>query len=372
MQYNAQAVAATRSARDQKLRQTFRGNRVQLPWVRLSQLDDGQLRVRFWPGDDKKNPFGIFRYRKHTVEKVPGGKGVGKYETFLCPRSYHLHPMPTHWEDEQGNVSQVPAEGFEPEFKERCAACEILKAAEPVFKQLPQGLHDALSWLSGDDDYYIQATIVGGITSRTSVPRNDGNGTYEQTTFGPDHTGQTLTHVMFVIPDGYSIMEKMLALFGQCPDFANVQFGRWFTIMKQNKGSGTGGYDIMCDPNPSPAGFEIPENLYQDFSKWGKGGKKASLVMPYAAQEAHIASSPILAELRQWGIPLTDAEAEGGQAVPQLHQNPMAAFQPVGQFPQMPLTINNPAPVSYPSMMTPQQQFPAFNVPPQNNGGFGI
>lgn len=327
MYYNAQAVAATRSERDQKLRQTFRSSRVQLPWVRVAQFDDGQLRIRFWPGDDKKNPFGIFRYKKHTVEKIAGGKGIGKYETFMCPRTYSWDPLPTHWEDEEtGQISQGPVEGYVPQYKERCAGCEILAACADIYPQLPGGLQEALSYLAGDDEYYLQCSIVGTVTSRTQVPRSDGNGVFEQVRYGPDHTGQNLTHIMLTIPEGYGILNKLLALFAQCPDFANVQVGRWFTLMKQNNGIGAGGYDVMCDPHPSPAGFEIPDNLYQDFSKWGKGGKKASIQLPYNVQEQHILQSQVLCDLRQWGIPLSDAEAETGVVSPASHSPSMAGL----------------------------------------------
>lgn len=318
--FNASAIRQIRSQRDTAVRNTFRSNRRGgLARVKLSQFMNGTYAFRIWPGDDKRNPLTMHRQKIHLVEKVPGGdpfKNPGNYQQIQCPRSTNMDPIPQYYEDSNGNIVQQFVEGSDlvPVYRLRCACCEVAEAARESYERMSDSVKVAMTHLAGGDQgdvWCIPCSFRAKIVSKTEESFQDDPGrTWTKIVYGQNPDPTELVHCMLTIPEGYSLLDKLFRICEMVPDYANIMTGRWWWLNKQNDGKGANGYDVMCDPHPSPAGFEIPENLYPDFTKWGSGGgQKPSTRLDYQVQEAHITQAWWASELRKLGIPLTDAEA---------------------------------------------------------------
>ena len=318
--YNAAAIRSIRSQTDAKTRQTFRSSRKSgLPRIKLSQFMDGQYHFRLWPADDKKNPLGMHRHKIHRIEKTPGGNPFANqsyYQEVTCPRSTNMDPLPIHWEDPLGIIYPQYVDGLDlrPEFRLRCACCEVGAAAAEVAGSMSDSLKAAMAHLAGGDQgdmWFFPVSFRTKIVSKTEEPlESDPGKTWTKIVYGPNPDPTELIHGMLTISEGMSILDKLFRYTEMVPDYGNMLTGRWWWLNKTNSGKGPNGYDVMCEPYASQAGFEIPDNLYPDFSKWGAGGgSHQSTRLDYAVMEGHITQAWWADDLRKLGVALTDSEA---------------------------------------------------------------
>lgn len=343
MNYNPGAIRQIRQQRDAAVRTTFRSNKKSgPPRVKLSQFQNGQYRFRIWPLHDKNNPFGMHRQKVHLIEKVAGGgpfKNPANYQQIQCPRSTNMDPMPKYFEDPIGTQYAQYVDGLdlEPVYVKRCACCELLVLAKEYEPMMDDGLKLAMVHLAGGDQgdcWFIPCSFNAKIVEKSNQPfQDDPSRTWTKIVYGPNPDPSELIHCLLMIPEGYSILDKLFRMTEMVPDYGNIMLGRWWWLNKASDGRGANGYDVICEPNPSPAGFEIPDNMYPDFSKWGSGGgQRPSTRLEYPVQEAHITQAWWAPELRKFGIPLTDAEA-AAQSHEDEGPNPFAAMQNPGWTP---------------------------------------
>ncbi|NCC25116.1 MAG: hypothetical protein EOM25_07935 [Deltaproteobacteria bacterium] len=320
MAYNAALIAAQRARKDSAAKKAFRsGGFTNLPFVQTSEFQDGDFQVRLWPEHPQKIPAGYLRYRSHKYEI----QSENDVRVVQCPRSTNWDPLPLRWEDSEGN--EVPMERVDPEehwpvFKERCYACELTDLiaregrendfSEAVSKRVLPNLYG-----TDLDHFFYPCTIKMEVASRRKEVSRLGK-EYEVVDYRPSQTN--LFKCILKLRPG-TVQDFIENASQQVPDLNNLQAGRWFTIRKVNGGRGVGGYQPMLAPYPSAAGFELADNDYQNFWTWGTGGKTgATKRATYSEMEA-LAGDPSrnlpavfwwAKELREMGVPLTDAEAE--------------------------------------------------------------
>lgn len=322
--YNAGAIRQIRTQTDNKTRQTFRANRkTGLPRIKLSQFMNGQYQFRLWPADDKKNPLGAHRHKRHLIEKTPGGDpftNPSYFQEVTCPRSTSMDPLPTHFEDPIGTIYPQFVDGLDlsPVYRLRCACCEVGEASVDHYNAMSDSVKQAMTYLAGGDQgdmWFFPVSFRAKIVSKTEEPmQSDPGKTWTKIVYGQNPDPTELIHGLLTIPEGYSLLDKIFRYMEMVPDYSNMLTGRWWWLNKTNDGKGSGGYDVMCEPYPTPAGFEIPDNLYPDFSKWGAGGGQSqSTRLDYAVMEGHLTQAWFAPELRKLGIALTDAEAAAAE-----------------------------------------------------------
>jgi hypothetical protein len=316
MAYNAALIATQRARKDTAARAAFRNKYQNLPFVEPSDFQDGDYQIRLWPEHPQKIPTGFLRYRSHTLEM----RSENDKKNIQCPRSTNWDPMPLYWEDEDG--SEVTPEKVDPQehwpvYKERCYCCELtdLLAREGRTQDFSESVSKrVLPGLYGDDSYFFPATIKAEVAIRSKRVGNNGK-EYEDVEYRPSATN-LLKCILKLRPGTF--LDFLWTVMEQVSDLNNLQTGRWIVLKKINGGRGVGGYQPMLAPFPSAAGFELTDGDYQNFWAWGTGGQKGpSKRMSYSEVEA-LCGNPQMGlpaifwwaqELRDAGIPLTDAEA---------------------------------------------------------------
>lgn len=321
MAYNIQAIQMQRTRKDQAARNAFRKSFSQTLFIEPADLQDGDYQLRLWPEHQQKCPLGYLYYRVHTLE-LASERDVKKCQ---CPRSSNWDPFPMHYTDDLGNVIPPEAVDLEkhlPVYKVRCWPCEIAQMvaqeglqdsfSESISKRVLPALWNTSGWA---DHYFFPATFQAEIAMRNK--RTLGNGKIVEDVDYRPAPGKFLHCVLKLRPG--TIQEAIFEMIAQVPDLNNLVTGRWLTLRKQNGGKGAGGYQLFMGPYPSQAGFEIKDQDYMNFQSWGAGSTKRPTyeeIEAIAAFPGNPNTNPPTPpglwwgnELRQAGLPLTDAEA---------------------------------------------------------------
>lgn len=322
MAFNAQGIRAMRQAKNNQARvNKYAGsNSGQVPFLETRHLLDGIYRFRPWPPHPEKNPAGYLYYRDHYIQDEPT---LG----WQCPRSNNWDPLPQYWEDENGNAvdytivskwledpeafnRQAGQEmSFFPVYTERCWGCEVedqitnlgleLANLDPRLQQFilgtPGEYGPKSNGLIGGESYNFPVTFTAKVhlEEKTKV----GDKEYINRTLAPSPTDRY--HCILKLKEG-KLAQELLRLIEEVPDCSNLMMGRWFRLEKTNGGQGTGGYKLSIEPNPTPTGFDLPNN-YPNFSNWGKGNPgrgKPSKRLTYSQVEA-IGANP-----NKWWVPM--------------------------------------------------------------------
>lgn len=296
------------------IRQTFRKSGQMLPFISTAQLANGTYRFRIWPTDSKKNPVGWLFYKSHEITL----ESDRDTELVQCPRSNNWDPLPLYYEDSLGGRYTEPVEGMDLRaiYKERCWCCELLEEvhAMGIRDRLPEHLQGILAKIygpgrncSGAEKVHFPVTIQMSIVGREMIEGSDGK-PYEQITYGPN-IGNNF-HCDFDLTPGI-VTKSLFEIIQLIPNVMDLAMGRWILMTKENDGKGAGGYRLQYEPNPTPLGFQIPEEMYPNYWKWGAGSpQKPSRRKTYLQVESLVLSKAYWADdIRRYGVPLSDAEA---------------------------------------------------------------
>lgn len=311
--FNSNHVRTMREAKNTQARVSkYSGNGNNLPFLEPRELLDGTYRGRLWPSDAQKNPLGYLFYRSHKLLDTPNPPVA-----WQCPRSSNWDPIPTHYEDDDGNQffgDDADPETMFPVFKERCWACEIEEQFAAQGLELDDCSGSLQVWMKallGDGKYSFPMTWTVDIFSKEMIKNEETGKEWPKVEYQANPSARF--NCIFSLKDDSALATELLDLIEETPDCNDMTFGRWFVLQKQNGGKGVGGYKLRIESKPSPAGFELPAQGYPNFSSWGKGNvnfKKPSKRKTYAEIEA-LGSAPgrfWIPELHKLKIIISDAD----------------------------------------------------------------